>query len=166
MKGIILIHALTSKLSPLRAYYQSMILHVIFLKWNADTNAASFQTSTCVQHLQHHDKHNPSSFTVQERKELRIVPLVHELLTPSNTVQTYTSISVTADIIEGWIFHQNLHANFFFSPILWLCFLLQHSSLFLFLWHSKSITIIPSSFPLHIPHILQWYTSYEHYTEF
>lgn len=77
-------------------------------------NAASFQTSTCVQHLQHHDKHNPSSFMVQERKELRIVPLVHELLTPSNTVQTYTSISVTADIIEGWIFHQNLHANFFF----------------------------------------------------
>ncbi|MPC12273.1 hypothetical protein E2C01_004955 [Portunus trituberculatus] len=51
-------------------------------------NAASFQTSTCVQHL---DKHNPSSLTVQERKELRIVPLVHELLTPSNTVQTYTT---------------------------------------------------------------------------
>lgn len=125
-------------------------------------NAASFQTSTCVQHL---DKHNPSSLTVQERKELRIVPLVHELLTPSNTVQTYTNISVTADIIEGWISHQNLHANFF-SPILWLCFLLQHGNI-----HScSSSTQVhhyePNSFPLQTPHILYWYTSYAHYTKF
>ncbi|KAK8395270.1 hypothetical protein O3P69_006168 [Scylla paramamosain] len=29
------------------------------------------KTSTCVQHLQHQDKHNPSSLMVQERKELR-----------------------------------------------------------------------------------------------